>query len=201
VKDRRSFTRPEILELLAKKGPDGSFIGYSGDDLEAQAKENEAEGTASRWIKDLRNHIQSSLRDQANIDSGVKDVILSGGPGYRFAECVSVQFGNPPPIADITDVEGSSDVREVRDDESEKRRSWILQQLAAAVRLKAPHVADRFNRSKKTAQRDLDTLRVTRARSSSLATLRLVLQALRRQEPDDDHAESNEVQTELTKSI
>src|SRR5262245_6824902 len=159
----RSRSRRVVLELLGQKRPDGSFCAYSGEDLEAKAKEKGVDGSASRWIKDLRSDIQRLL-SQANINSGTRDVILSGGPGYRFAKCVSVQFLVPRPITDITDMEAGSDVRDgdvrnVRDEEAEKRRAWILHQLAAGVQLKTPHVAKQFSRSNKTAQRDFDALR------------------------------------------
>jgi hypothetical protein len=42
--------------------------------------------------------------------------------------------------------------------EAEKRQAWILHQLENGVRLKAPHVAKEFNRSTKTALRDLEAL-------------------------------------------
>jgi len=160
---KRSRSKRVVLELLSERRA-GSFVPYSGDDLESKAKQKGAKGTAGRWIWDIRNDIREALRNEANIDSGNKDVILSGGLGYRFAECVSVQFRAPPSITDIREMEGGSDVhngdvRNVRDDEAKKRRAWILQQLSAGVRLKAPQVVDQFKRSTKTAQRDLDKLR------------------------------------------
>lgn len=94
-------------------------------------------------------------------------MILSGGPGYRFAECLTVRYDSPPGITDITDTAEPADVRDddvrdvfdVRDDEAARRREWIMEQLKAGVQLKAPMVASNFKRSKKTAQRDLDALR------------------------------------------
>lgn len=68
------------------------------------------EQPASRWIQDLRRRIKEALRSEGNIDSGDKDVILSGGPGYRFAKCVSVRFVTSPAITDITDTRDGSDV-------------------------------------------------------------------------------------------
>ena len=165
----RSQTRRVVLELLGQTRTDGSFSAYSGEDLESRAKQKGAKGTASRWIQDLRDDIREALLKQANIESGHKDVILSGGIGYRFAKCVSVQFVTPAPITDITDTDDGTnvpdvlddDVRDVPDDEADRRRLWILNQLTCGVRLKAPHVAREFRRSRKTAQRDLDSLRDT----------------------------------------
>lgn len=53
----------------------------------------------------------------------------------------------------ITDITDTAEPEDVRDDEAARRREWIIEQL------KAPLVASRFKRSKKTAQRDLDPLR------------------------------------------
>ena len=163
----RSKSRRVVLELLSKRLNNASFAAYSGCELENMAKRNGAKGTAARWIRDLRDDIMESLRSQANIVSGDKDVILSGGRGYRFAECLTVQRVDQPWITDITDMDEESDVRnddvrnvlEVPDDEAARRRAWIVEQLADGVQLKAPLVAAHFKRSKKTAQRDLDVLR------------------------------------------
>jgi len=160
----RSSTRRVVLELLGKTRPDGSFLPYSGGDLEAKAKEKGANGTASQWVRDLRGHMMEALRNQANIVSGHRDVILSGGPGYRFAECVSVQFAPPSAITDITDTGDTSDVRNgdvrnVRDDLNTTRCVWILDQLASGRQLRAPDVAKEFKCHIKTAQRDLRVLK------------------------------------------
>lgn len=77
-------------------------------------------------------------------------------PGNRFAECLTVRYDSPVVITDITD---TAEPEDVRDDEAARRREWIIEQLKAGVQLKAPLVASRFKRSKKTAQRDLDPLR------------------------------------------
>lgn len=164
----RSASRRVVLELLGKRKADGeSFIAYSGEDLESEAKRYGAKGTAAGSIRDLRDDIMEALRNRANIVSERKDVILSGDTGYRFAECLTVRHVSSPTITDITDMAETADVRDpdvrdvfdVRDEESARRREWILEQLGEKVPLKAPNVAEQFGRSKKTAQRDLDALR------------------------------------------
>jgi hypothetical protein len=137
---RRYLQRPALPISASSLGTarqekqlDGSFVAYSGDDLETKAKELGAKGTSGQWIKELRDDIKERLRDQANIISGRRDVILSSGPGYRLAESVSVQFGTPSAITDITDTEDGSDVRngDVRGgpndlgNEAAIRRAWV----------------------------------------------------------------------------
>jgi HPt (histidine-containing phosphotransfer) domain-containing protein len=164
----RSGSRRIVLELLSRRRSDGAFVAYSGDDLEAEAKRHGAKGTASGWIRDLRDTVVIALRKQMpSTVAGQDEVILSGGPGYRFAESISVQFRDPPMITDIRDTDEASDVPnedvrdvfDVRDDAAGARHAWILQELAKARRLKAPDVAEHFGCSVKTAQRDLTALK------------------------------------------
>jgi hypothetical protein len=164
----RSRSRQIVLELLGKRQKNGSFVAYSGEDLEAAAKQNGAKGSSGRWIQDLRDDIMESLRNHANIISGHKDVILSGDHGYRFAESLAVHFVDQEPITDISDTGDAGDVpdddvrnvADVRDDAAAAaRREWILRRLAAGTRLKAPDVVKQFDCSVKTAQRDLAALK------------------------------------------
>jgi hypothetical protein len=162
----RSQTRRRILDLLRKKWSDRSFVGYSSEQLAVDAGLKGGQGAAAA-IRDLRNDIVELLRSQASLKCGRKDVILSGGRGYRFADCVSVRDGDLPETAPITDMDSESDLPNVRngyvpnvpDDAAGARRVWILQRLAEGVQLKAPDVATQFKCSVKTAQRDLQSLK------------------------------------------
>jgi hypothetical protein len=155
----RSRSRRIALELLSRRGQNGLLTAFSGDNLEAEARRLGAKGSAAGWIRDLRESIVESLRERANLICRQNDVILSGGSGYRFADCISVQFANEQAIKDISDTDSASNVRDVRDGKAADRQSWIMAQLQNGVQLKAPMVAEQFKRSKKTAQRDLDALR------------------------------------------
>jgi len=164
----RRASRRIVLELLSRRRNNGSFVAYSGDDLAAEAKKNGARGDVGRWIDDLRDDIMEGLRNHAGLISGHKELILSGGPGYRFAECLTVKYVDPPRITDITDTEEAGDVLngdvrdvfDVRDDAAAApRRAWILQELGKERKLKAPDVVRQFSCSLKTAQRDLAALK------------------------------------------
>lgn len=176
----RSQKTRVILDILRKKLPDGSFASYSGKRLAVEAGLKGEDGAAGA-IRDLRRRISNILRSAANIDCGLEDVVLSGGPGYRFAESVTVQEGDQPIATPAPDVENQSDVRnvpnenvrnddvrnvlnvrneDVRNDAAETtRRGWILRQLREDHQLRAPAVAKHFKCSLKTAQRELQTLR------------------------------------------
>ncbi|MEQ8790066.1 MAG: hypothetical protein RIC55_27465 [Pirellulaceae bacterium] len=165
----RSSSRRIVLELLSQKRNDGTFVAYSGTELENQLKQRGGQGTAAGSIRDLRDDVMASLRSQAGLACGRKDVILSGGPGYRFAEAVNVHHVEQPEITDIADIDESDDVPNVPDDDvrdafdvhddATERAAWILQRLADGVRLKAPAVVEHFKCSVKTAHRDLTALK------------------------------------------
>jgi hypothetical protein len=174
----RSETRRRILDLLRMKKDNGRFASYSGDDLAAGLGGNASPGTVAGAIRDLRDDIMEALRTQAHTMCGRKDVILSSGPGYRFAECITVRDGHPHQTAVIGKIEDEGTVRDVPedvvldvrddavfdvhnvpDDPASDRRAWILRQLANGVPLKAPQVANHFRCSVKTAQRDLAALK------------------------------------------
>ena len=165
------------LKLLAKKDGNGAFKAYSCEDLaklvgispeETDATKREV--NAAGHIRHLRRRISKLLQVQANLACGDEDVIQTGKQGYRFAECLSVQFVDEPAITDITDIDASGDVRNVRDDDvrdvfdvrddaSASRQSWILQQLTEHVKLKVGDVARHFKCSERTARRDLTALK------------------------------------------
>ncbi len=168
---KRSQTRRTILDLLSKKQGNDSFAFYSGEELAEQAGLAGGENSASGAIRDLRDDVIRLLREKKNIDCGREDVVLSGGPGYRFADRITVQDGDRPEISGITDMDDTSDVRNVRnqdvpnvrndddsDDAAGKRRAWILQRLDESHELQSPAVVKQFKCSLKTAQRDLQAL-------------------------------------------
>jgi hypothetical protein len=91
----RCQNRRSVLDLLRKKKPNGCFVAYSGEELGAKAG-FKGQGTTSGVVRDLRTDIVESLRDQAHLTCGRNDVILSGGPGYRFADCVAQRISVVP---------------------------------------------------------------------------------------------------------
>lgn len=166
----RSRTRRRILDLLRQQREDGTFVAYSGDTLAAEVEPSMNQRSIAGAVRDLRNDIMESLRNRANLDCGHKDVILSGGTGYRLTECVTVHIEESVTTGSITDIADKDGVPDVRDDvdacvrdvldaPAKARRSWILEQLRGGAQLKAPEVARQFSCSVKTAQRDLAALK------------------------------------------
>jgi hypothetical protein len=177
----RSETRRQLLELLGKRHRDGTFVAYGSDRIAKKINLRSGARSVAGQVRDLRNDIVLSLRDQASIKCGRLDVVLSGGPGYRLAPSVIVRnhtqtvlaessaaavpddpYNDDPDVPDRADP-GVPDVPEDDPDGSNEtaagRRNWILKQLAEGRELRAPDVVRRFDYSNKTAKRALQALR------------------------------------------
>lgn len=163
----RAAPRRIFLELLARKCNDGRFEAYSGAKLERELLARNAKRTASGLVRDLRNGIRIALREQKNIECKLRDVILSGDSGYRFADSLSVQYDESARITDITDIK-SKDVPDrddgnggddVGDQAGVQRRVWILEELRLGMQIRAAGIAAQFNCSLRTAERDLTVLK------------------------------------------
>ena len=118
----------------------------------------------------MRDHIVARLGEEAGIECGREDVILSRGPVCRLTDCMSVQLEEETSTEPISDNADTTDVRDVRNDADtdvgdvhgntpDGRSAWIKQQLMHGVKLKAPHVEENFGCSLKTAERDLKALK------------------------------------------
>jgi hypothetical protein len=120
-------------------------------------------------VRGLRNAITEAL-GRAGIECGLDHVVLSGGPGYRLSDTITVQYAHRPQFVDIGDIDKSENVPDVPSrsvpnvpdrpgDLADARRSWILDELKQGRQLKAGDIAERFACALKTAQRDLASLK------------------------------------------
>jgi hypothetical protein len=174
----RSDRKRKLLKLLSAQRT-GRFVAYSGNTLVGLLPAK-SDGEVAGLIRDLRRRITSGLRE-VGIECGPNSVIQSGGPGYRFAESLSVQFaddenqeavlghnsGDDDPVRDPVkhaDSRGDTVSDPVDDpvakpDDPVARREWILRQAAAGRQLRAPHIAEALKCSTETAKRDLAALK------------------------------------------
>jgi hypothetical protein len=176
----RSAKRRKLLELLSRRRADGSFEAYDSDGIAKLISLSGGANAVPGLVRDLRKEIVSSLGAEANIGCGLEDVILSRGPGYRFASTVSVHDETQPaPAAPSAtgvpdgpdqghpndpghDDPNGPDVPDDDPDEPHKtsrRQAWILNQLAEGREMRTPDVVKRFGCSSKTAKRDLRRLK------------------------------------------
>jgi DNA-binding response OmpR family regulator len=174
----RSKRRRTTLDLLRIKKGQG-FTCYSGEELAKKLGLATGQNGASGLIRDIRDRITDALRSKANIDCLDEDVILSGGPGYRLSEKLSVQDG--PDTASGKDKGHGRDNRCIDDpnrdpDDSnpddpndpnpddpdvktESRRNWVLQELGKGRKLRTTDIVQEFGCSLETAKRDLKSLK------------------------------------------
>jgi hypothetical protein len=184
----RSERYRRTLELLAEKNRNGAFTSYNGEALAKAVgispgeKDMRKRGrNAAGLIKDLRGRISKALRSQANLECGKSDVILSGGPGYRLSDRLSVHQEGQSDKADIGDTDGNrdgpnadgalngvpngvpnagnNDVHNDPENTPAGRQKWIVEQLTEGHKLKAVAVAKQFGCSRRTAKRDLQSLK------------------------------------------
>lgn len=161
-----------IIELLAEKNDAGKYRSFSGQQLAGKLGRRVGQNAVSQCIRALRKRIASALYDQLNVECGDRDVIESGGRGYRLKEWIEVRRGESAGTSvnvdpgdnrgDIPDVPGDmeGDPGDTNDDPGvNERQRWILDQLRDGARLRRGDVEKQFRCSAKTAKRDLAELR------------------------------------------
>ncbi len=84
----RGMTR-RILEALAEKRG-GKYRAYSGDELAERMGEGKGQNDVAAAIRNLRRTIKRVL-EEAGFIYTQRDVIDSGGPGYRFRDWIDVR--------------------------------------------------------------------------------------------------------------
>jgi DNA-binding response OmpR family regulator len=176
----RSQRRRMALELLRlRKGT--AFVAYSGEDFAEKLGLKTGQNGASGLIRDIRSRITEALRKEARIQCLDEDVILSGGPGYRLSDRLTVQDGAGVRHMDDQGHDGESrridvpnrvpnvpsrvldvpnaNARNVPDEgDPDTRRDWILRQCASGHGLRAKDIEFEFGCCRKTALRDLKAL-------------------------------------------
>jgi len=169
----RSKRRRRALELLRLRKGNG-FVAYSGEDFAKGVGLKTGQNGASGLIRDIRRRISEALRREARIKCLDEDVILSGGPGYRLSEKLTVQDG---PAAEAISDQGhgpenhcvdvlnrvpdvpNANVPNVLDEgDPDVRRDWILRQCESGHGLRAKEIEFEFGCCRKTALRDLKAL-------------------------------------------
>lgn len=80
----------QILDLLRERRPSGKHVAYSGMILAERLHVMNGENAIAEAIKSFRDAVEE-LMSNRQIICGRKDVIVSGGPGYRLASWIVVQ--------------------------------------------------------------------------------------------------------------
>lgn len=154
-----------VLHALKYQRENHSFIAVSGSDMAEKFKSRRAtQNTVSSCVNDLRSRI-TNVMAMRGLRCGKHDVILSGGPGYRFNQWIKVEERD----GDISGTCGDRDMSDVPAPRPNvpatsanvplnDRQHWVLEQLRAAVKLQRQDIERRFRMTEKTAKRDLSDL-------------------------------------------
>lgn len=80
----------KILEILKERLPNGRYVAYSGVKLAQAMGLRGGQNGIAEAIEDFRDEVEEALKAQGHLFSR-KDVIQSGGAGYRLAEWIVVR--------------------------------------------------------------------------------------------------------------
>jgi hypothetical protein len=78
-----------VLDLLREKRPCGKYVAFSGEKLAAKLGIAAGGNAVSEAVKRFRDTVVERL-EVKGITCGRKDVLLSGGVGYRLAESLVI---------------------------------------------------------------------------------------------------------------
>jgi len=152
-----------ILDALRQRYPNGSYRGYSSDELASMLTDPLAtQNTACDAVRRLRNSIVRKMRDQANIDCDRFDIITSDNQGYHFTDKVVVCDADNAPESEA---DGLSEDPESPDEASSskyaslnERQQWILMRLDRVGEFRKEDYDDQHFRSG-SLKRDVEALR------------------------------------------
>lgn len=136
------------------------FLRADGAELAEAIRCETGQNGVAGTIRDFRRHVVETLAEQAGLKCGTRDVILSGGVGYRLHEWIVVRDAVVDDAQSSVVDQGHANVPPHDGEEPVmRRREWILTELRKGRRLRAPDIAAELCCSAKTVKRDLDALR------------------------------------------
>lgn len=154
-----------ILDRLGRRNERGRYVAYSGvalaDFLGCDTGGNGVAGA----VREFRQKVSGRLLEEANIRCGPRDVIESGGRGYRLNEKIAVCHQDGPQSDPKTDPRSEPNDPNTRvpdgDDDTQltDRQRWAWAQLKAGKQLRNGDLVMKFGCSNSTATRDLSGLR------------------------------------------
>lgn len=154
----------DILETLSERRQNGQYVAYAGADLIELLDANCGQNGIASQVLEFRKRVEERLLCEANITIQRKDIIESGGPGYRFKDWITLEIGKKSrSVVSVPANPSSNFVNSRPEDHGPKslneRQTWILRQLKRGVHLQVRHVTDHFSCSPTTAKRDLAFLK------------------------------------------
>ena len=147
-----------ILDELHARDARDRYVAFSGGALAKKIGcHDRGQNGVAEAVRDFRKNVMELMRDEANLKVAPRDVIQSGGRGYRLTEKITVKDGDDPQSE--RDHAADGPVNDPDGDPINERQEWALEQLRAGNVLRIGHLMKQFPRSKTTAKRDLTDLR------------------------------------------
>ena len=115
----------------------------------------------SEAIRDFRKHVTAVMLAEANLQVGSRDVVQSGGRGYRFADKTTVRSANDPQNEPVHEPDHSAadPVNDSKATELNDRQEWIMSQLRGGAAIRIGELVSHFGCGNTVAKRDLADLR------------------------------------------
>jgi CheY-like chemotaxis protein len=154
----------DILDELKEKTVHGRYVAYSGNRLAKRLGCEAGENGISGAVRDFRTKLERRLRDEANISCEPRELLASGGPGYRFTDKITVRVADEPENEPVN--EPDDPVNEPNKPDADpalldlnERQHWALAQVQNAGSLQLHELMRVQKCSRATAKRDLAELR------------------------------------------
>lgn len=144
-----------ILQLLSKRGLDGTYIARSAEDLAVQLGTLGGQVAVAGYVRSIRLNIADRLRRSLGIECQRDDVIERTPGGYRLRSWINVTHIH----SDDRENSNLSTLAIARTTTGlNVRQAWVIQQLAQGATLERRLIEQKFHVHQKTAKRDLSEL-------------------------------------------
>jgi CheY-like chemotaxis protein len=145
-----------ILDELRDKNTNGRYVAYSAPELATRIKCKGRDNGIAGAVRDFRTKA-TDLLCGLRVEADRRDIIQSGGRGYRLTEKITVVNGNDP-INEIDDPVYDP-VNDPGNDQLDHRHKWIMSQLRDHHPLQISAIEAKFRCSDSTASRLLTHLK------------------------------------------
>jgi len=148
----------KILEYLSEKNTFGKYRSQSGSQLAKRFKLERGQQGIADAISVFRKKVRSLMKEEANIEFGLEDLIKTGSHGYQLSEKVTVRrLGRGIKVTTIKE-KGAEPVYMLGGLRLNQRQRWILEELKSGIQLRRINVMKKFNISAATAKRDISVM-------------------------------------------
>ena len=141
----------QILECLSQKLSNGNFKAWPGAALADEIGTVGGQNAVSGAVRNFRSNVHKLLGDSLHLLVQHHDVIETDGPGYRFAQNITVRFedGVEEPLQAASESAAGS---------IDQHADWILAELRKGRQIRRPTIAQELRCSDSHAKKVLRRL-------------------------------------------